>query len=148
MPSAFFIESCGSLISNRACEPRSLGAGCGEPGLGVSNQRARRAGTTRLDGRVELIELVTFDDAKADRSAAGTHDSNVGKKGVKPLTKTRQCTESREFRRHNLGMSITPTVVPELRQMLDLAFFRGSDVDHMNDAAWTRRVPSTSVRRS
>src|SRR5687767_9291564 len=94
MPSAFFVKSCGSLISDRACKPSGFEASFGKPSLCIGNQRDCDARTTRLCRDEELIEFVALYDAKPNGRARRTHYSDAWKCCSKPAHKTLQCTES------------------------------------------------------
>ncbi len=93
MPSAFFIEFCGSLISDRACEPSGFDADFRKPSLCIGDQRGCDARTTRLCGDIELIEFIALYDGKSNRGAGWAYHPDIWKSCLKPVSETRQGAE-------------------------------------------------------
>jgi len=89
MPAALLVEARGSFVSDGTREPRRLDAVVGEARLCVGHQRGGNARASRLCFDEQLIELVALDDAEADGGARWPHNLDVGKRGLKPVSKAR-----------------------------------------------------------
>src|SRR5919198_5193741 len=63
-PAAFLVEPGRAIVAYRTGEPCGCDAGFGHASFGVRDQRRRCAGTARLCGDIELIELVALDDGE------------------------------------------------------------------------------------
>jgi hypothetical protein len=99
MPSAFLIEPRGALVADRARQPpqwrhRVRTAG---PRHRRSTRQRRPSHVTRP--RLELIELVVFDDAQSNRGAGRTDDPDVRKGGLEPLSEALERSAPGELRR-------------------------------------------------
>ena len=88
MPTAFFVESCSSLVSDGACEPSRSGAALRKASLSIGNQRGCDTRSSRWCRDVELIELVALNDAKSKRLTTRTYDSHIRKCCLKSVSET------------------------------------------------------------
>src|SRR5215470_3790346 len=94
-PSALFVESCGSLISDGAGKPGGLDTDLGKPSLCIGDQPGCDFGTARFGRDVELIDFGSLQHVKPNGSTELACDSNIRKAFLQPLPKTLQCAESR-----------------------------------------------------
>ncbi len=136
-PAAPFVEARGAVVADGAGEPSRPTSVCPQPILGVGQQNGRHTRPSRFGGHVELIEFVAPDHAEPDRSIDRSGDPCAGEPIPQPHTKTLKGPVSRQLPGQDAGVSVLPTIVPEVRKAVDLVRLR---VSHLNSARDLQRA--------
>src|SRR5262249_9303815 len=85
---------------------------------------------------------------KGDRRSRRADDADVRKPDAQSRAKTVQRPEPCQFFRDDRGVRVQPAVEPELREVIDLAVFRGPHVHAdaiLPDGVAARREPDVKV---
>src|SRR5688572_26958257 len=122
-PPLFLVETDRAFVADRDRQPGRLHAEATQARLAVVDELSGNVRPTRDRGDIKLIQLICLDRAEPQRAAGRPDHAGVWQRVAHSFTKVLQGTQTLEFRWHHLRVRILPAVVPELRQVVDLARF-------------------------
>src|ERR1700722_10477703 len=119
-PAALFVESGGAIVANGAREPSGMNIPFAQTSFSIGHQNCGNAGTSRIRSDIELIQLSTLQEIKADSRIFYFRYAHTARSGSKSFLKALQRTQPGKFRRYDSGMSVLPAVEPDLCQLPEL----------------------------
>ncbi len=97
-----------------------MDAAFAETSFSIGHQNCGNAGASRIGGNIELVQLGTLQQVKADRCPCCRGYPHTGRSSSKPILKALQRAQPSKFRRYDTRMSVLPAVEPDLCQLADL----------------------------
>jgi hypothetical protein len=91
-----------------------------ETSFSIDHQSCGDTGTSRLCGNIELVQFSALQHAKANRRISHSGDPDIRQGVPKSLSEVLARAQPSELRRYDSSVRVLPSVIPDLRQLLDL----------------------------
>jgi len=88
----------------------------------------------------QLIQLITFQRAKADGSAGRADHANIWKCGLQPIAKIVPRAQPDQIGRRQRRMRLMPDIEPQLRELIEFSGLGCSDHDRVSFPQFARAL--------